>query len=186
MIDGVRTKLLRVIPDEGGRIMEVLRVDDDLFSKFGQVYITTTYPQVVKAWHYHKVQTDHICAVQGMIKLVLYDPREGSPTQGEINEFFIGVHNPLLVQVPKRIYHGWKCISEEEAVIINVPTEVYQYMRPTSTAFHPMERISPMIGQERMDNKSAPFYRAEGIEHRIKELKVPVVLISLVVGCLLI
>ena len=102
MIHGVRTKLLRVIPDERGRVMEILRADDDLFLKFGQVYITTTYPQVVKAWHYHKVQTDHICAIQGMIKLVLYDPREGSPTKGEINEFFIGVHNPLLVQVPQR------------------------------------------------------------------------------------
>ena len=64
MIDGVKTKLLRVIPDERGRVMEILRADDDLFLKFGQVYVTTTYPQVVKAWHYHKIQTDHIVAVQ--------------------------------------------------------------------------------------------------------------------------
>ena len=101
MIEGVKTKVLKVIPDERGRVMEILRADDELFLKFGQVYITTTYPQVVKAWHYHKVQTDHIVAVQGMIKLVLYDPRENSPTKGEVNEFFIGVHNPLLVQVPQ-------------------------------------------------------------------------------------
>ncbi len=130
MIHGVRTKSLRVFPDDRGRLMEILRADDDLFLKFGQVYITTTYPQVVKAWHYHKVQTDHICAVQGMIKLVLYDSREDSPTKGEINEFFLGVHNPLLVQVPKGIYHGWKCIGEEEAIIINIPTEVYVYGTP--------------------------------------------------------
>ncbi len=130
MINGVRTKSLRVIPDERGRVMEILRADDELFLKFGQVYITTTYPQVVKAWHYHKVQTDHICAIQGMIKLVLYDSREDSPTKGEINEFFIGDHHPLLVQVPNRIYHGWKCISEGEAVILNIPTEVYVYNAP--------------------------------------------------------
>jgi len=36
---------MKVIPDERGRLMEILRVDDDLFLKFGQVYITTTYPQ---------------------------------------------------------------------------------------------------------------------------------------------
>jgi dTDP-4-dehydrorhamnose 3,5-epimerase len=130
MIYGVRTKALRVIPDERGRVMEILRADDALFLKFGQVYMTTTYPQVVKAWHYHKIQTDHITVVSGMIKLVVYDPRENSPTKGEINEFFIGVHNPMLVQIPKEIYHGWKCISEEEAVIINVPTEVYTYNAP--------------------------------------------------------
>ena len=64
MIRGVRTKSLKVIPDERGRMMEILRADDDLFLKFGQVYVTTTYPQVVKACHYHKVQTDHIVAVQ--------------------------------------------------------------------------------------------------------------------------
>ena len=73
---------------------------------------------------------EDICVIQGMIKLVLYDPREGSPTKGEIDEFFIGVHNPLLVQVPNEIYHGWKCISEEEAIILNVPTEVYIHDAP--------------------------------------------------------
>jgi dTDP-4-dehydrorhamnose 3,5-epimerase len=130
MIDGVEIKRLRVIPDERGRVMEILRADDPLFKKFGQVYMTTTYPQVVKAWHYHKVQDDHIAAVRGMIKLVLYDGREGSPTKGELNEFFIGDHNPLLVRVPKEVYHGWKCISQEEAIIINIPTEVYVYEAP--------------------------------------------------------
>jgi len=137
MINGVKTKLLRVIPDERGRVMEILRADDELFQKFGQVYITTTYPQVVKAWHYHKLQTDQIVAVRGIIKLVLYDPREDSSTKGEINEFFIGVHHPLLVQVPHRIYHGWKCISEGEAIIVNIPTEVYQYRSPDEYRFPP-------------------------------------------------
>ncbi len=143
MIQGVKTKSLRVIPDERGRVMEILRADDECFLKFGQVYITTTYPQVVKAWHYHKVQTDHICAVQGMIKLVLYDFREGSPTKGEIDEFFIGDHNPLLVQVPNGIYHGWKCISEKEAIIVNIPTEVYVYKEPDEYRLQPHGKDVP-------------------------------------------
>jgi dTDP-4-dehydrorhamnose 3,5-epimerase len=130
MIEGVKTKKLKVIADERGRLMEMLRSDDDLFIKFGQVYMTTTYPGVVKGWHYHKTQTDNIVAVKGMLKLVLYDAREGSSTNGEIDEFFIGEHNPLLVQVPKGVYHGWKCVSESEAVVINCPTEVYHYDQP--------------------------------------------------------
>jgi dTDP-4-dehydrorhamnose 3,5-epimerase len=143
MIQGVRTKALRVIPDERGRVLEILRADDDLFLKFGQVYMTTTYPHVVKAWHYHKGQVDHIVAVKGMIKLVLYDSRENSPTMGEINEFFIGDHNPLLVQVPNGIYHGWKCISEEEAIIINIPTEVYAYQTPDEHRLPPHGKDIP-------------------------------------------
>ena len=62
--------------------------------------------------------------------MVLYDTREGSATKGEVNELFIGEHNPVLVHVPKDIYHGWKCISESEAIVINCPTEVYNYELP--------------------------------------------------------
>jgi len=136
MIDNVSVKVLKVIPDERGRLMEILRSDDEVFAKFGQVYITTTYPGVVKAWHYHKKQDDLIACVKGMIKLVLYDDRRGS-TKGEINEFFIGDHNPALVKVPKAVYHGWKCVSAEEALIINIPTQTYRYDKPDEFRIDP-------------------------------------------------
>lgn len=129
-IDGVLTKSLRVIPDERGRLMEILRADDEIFGKFGQIYMTTNYPGVVKAWHLHKVQEDMVSCVKGMIKLVLYDAREGSSTRGAVAEFFIGDHNPMLVRVPAGVYHGWKGISTEESVVVNVPTEMYDYDSP--------------------------------------------------------
>jgi len=137
MIDGVKIKKLRVIPDERGRLMEILRRDDGLFINFGQVYMTATYPQVVKAWHKHEKQTDNVACVSGMIKLVLYDPREGSPTFNELNEFYLGVHNPQLVQIPAGIYHGWMCVSEEEAIVVNIPTEVYNYEHPDEQRLDP-------------------------------------------------
>ena len=130
MIDGVKIKQLKPIADERGRLMEMLRSDDELFEKFGQVYMTTAYPGVVKAWHYHEKQTDHFTVVKGMAKVVLFDGREDSSTKGEVNEFFMGVHNPILLKIPKKVFHGFKCISEEEAVIINVPTEPYNRDQP--------------------------------------------------------
>lgn len=130
MIEGVATKRLRVIPDERGRLMECLRSDDDLFIKFGQMYVTTTFPGVVKGWHLHHAQWDNVVCVKGMIKLVLYDEREGSPTKGQLDEFFVGEHNPLLVRVPPGVWHGWKCVSPDEAYIVNAPTEVYVYDAP--------------------------------------------------------
>lgn len=143
MIDGVITKKLRVIPDERGRLMEILRADDQLFSKFGQVYMTTAYPGVVKGWHYHKKQTDHFSVVKGMIKLVLYDSRKDSPTKGEVNEFILGEHNPLLVKIPPLVFHGFKCVSEQEAICINVPTEVYNYDQPDEFRVDPHENDIP-------------------------------------------
>jgi dTDP-4-dehydrorhamnose 3,5-epimerase len=130
MIDGVIVKPLKVIPDERGRLMEILRCDDDEFEKFGQVYMTTANFGVVKAWHYHKIQTDHFACVKGMIKLGLYDSRENSPTFGEVNEIFLGEHNPVLVKIPNLVYHGFKGISDPDAIVINVPTEPYNRAEP--------------------------------------------------------
>ena len=143
MIDGVQIKKLRVIPDERGRLMEVLRSDDELFEKFGQAYITTAYPGAVKAWHYHKKQTDHFCVIKGMMKVVLYDARKDSPTKGEVNEFFLGEHNPILLKIPKMVYHGFKTISETEAVCLNIPTEVYVYDDPDEHRVPPHENDIP-------------------------------------------
>ena len=137
-IHDVKTKQLRVVPDERGWLMEILRADDTrLFSKFGQVYVSATYPGVVKAWHYHKEQIDHFACVAGMVKLVLIDTRDGSPTKGTVNEFFLGTQNPMLVQVPNLVYHGWKCISVEPSLVVNVPTEPYHASDPDEYRLDP-------------------------------------------------
>jgi len=143
MIEGVRTKQLRVIPDDRGRLTELLRCDEELFDKFGQVYMTTAYPGVTKAWHYHKKQTDNFAVVRGMMKIVLYDGRDGSPTHGAVNEFFVGDHNPMLVQIPPGVYHGFKCISDHEAIVINVPTEPYNAKEPDEYRLDPHANIIP-------------------------------------------
>lgn len=130
MIYGVVIKKLKVIPDERGRLMEILRSDDNFFEKFGQVYMTTAYPGVVKGWHYHKKQYDNMAVIHGMMKIVLYDSRNESATFGEINEIFAGIHNFVLIHIPPFVYHGFKCISENEAIVINTSTEVYNYNEP--------------------------------------------------------
>lgn len=130
MIEGVAVKPLRVFPDERGRLMEILRDDDELFDRFGQIYMTTVYPGVVKAWHCHKDQSDRVAVVHGMIKLVLCDWRPDSPTHRQIQEFFIGEHNPLLVRIPPMVLHGWKCIAEKETVVVNIPNRHYEYKSP--------------------------------------------------------
>ena len=137
-IHGVKTKPLRLIPDERGWLMEILRADDaELFTKFGQTYVSATYPGVVKAWHYHRQQVDHFACVAGMVKLVLVDTRPDSPTNGAVNEFFIGVQNPTLVQIPNLVYHGWKCISPDPSLVVNIPTEAYDYRTPDEFRLDP-------------------------------------------------
>lgn len=130
MISGVAVKELKVNVDERGSLMEMLRADDDIFEKFGQAYVSLNYPGVIRAWHYHRRQTDYFCVVKGMVKVALYDAREGSPTYGEVNEFFIGERNNLLIKIPPGVYHGYKTIGVEPSLLINFPTEPYDRANP--------------------------------------------------------
>jgi len=130
LIKDVRIKNLKYNVDERGRLIEIFRHDDEMFEKFGQVYITTAYPGVVKGWHYHKLQDDFFFVVKGMAKIVLYDGREDSPTYKKVNEFFMGEHNTILLKIPKGVMHGFKGISETEAIIMNCPTMAYNPKEP--------------------------------------------------------
>ena len=130
LIDGVVVRELKPIPDERGWLIELLRSDWDVYEKFGQVYLTTVYPGVVKAWHYHKKQTDHMACIKGMLKLALYDSRESSPTCKQVAELSLGDRRPLLVKIPPLVYHGFKAVGGETAYVINVPTETYNYKEP--------------------------------------------------------
>jgi dTDP-4-dehydrorhamnose 3,5-epimerase len=78
-----------------------------------------------------------------MIKLACFDARETSPTFGEVNEFFIGTHNPSLVKIPKGVYHGWKGIGNEEALIVNIPTKAYDYKAPDEYRLDPYQNSIP-------------------------------------------
>lgn len=130
MIDGVAIKRLTVHVDERGSLMEILRSDDEIFEKFGQCYVSLNYPGVIRAWHYHRRQTDYFCAVKGMIKVVLYDDRPESPTRGELQEVFIGERNHVLLRIPAGVLHGYKTIGVEPSLLLNFPTEVYNPEQP--------------------------------------------------------
>ena len=137
MINGIKVKPLKVIPDERGRLFEVLRRDEGFFERFGQVYCTSVNFGVVKGWHYHKKQVDNFVCVHGMIKLVAFDSRKNSSTYQELNEFFIGVHQPMVVRIPAGVYHGFKGITPPESIVINVPTEPYHHRRPDECRLAP-------------------------------------------------
>jgi len=141
LIEGVYVKQLKVIPDERGFVMEMLRCDDKMFTEFGQVYLSVAYPGVVKGWHYHQLQTDNFAVVKGMLKVVLYDRREGSPTHGEINEFFMGERNPILVTIPPGVVHGVKTVGAEAGYLVNCPNKPYNHSDPDEY------RVDPHSGE---------------------------------------
>jgi dTDP-4-dehydrorhamnose 3,5-epimerase len=120
MIDGVIVSPRRIIPDDRGKVMHAMKATDPEFEKFGEVYFSTIYPGVVKGWHLHKEMIINYVVPVGMIKLVLYDEREGSKTKGELNEFYIGQDNYQLVKVPPLVWNGFACVGPTPAMVLNV------------------------------------------------------------------
>lgn len=133
MIHDVQIKKLKLLPDDRGFLMEMLRCDDEVYKGFGQVYITGCIRGVAKGWHYHKEQIDHFVCVYGKALVVLCDTREGSPTYGQYQEFILEAPpapTPILLQIPRLVIHGFTAYECDEARIINVPTLPYRYEKP--------------------------------------------------------
>jgi len=144
MIEGVVVKKLSVISDERGHLMEIMRNDEPFFKEYGQHYLTTCYPNIVKAWHFHKLQDDNFCVVKGMARVGLYDGRIGSETHGRIMDLIIGERNPCLVHIPRGVLHGFKAIGGEVCFLINMVTRPYN-------------REEPDEHRVRWDTKDIPF-----------------------------
>mgnify|MGYP000332454177 CR=1 FL=1 len=143
VIEGVCVQEGNIRADERGRLGEIMRADNYCFEKFGQVYYTTTYPGVVKAWHFHKEQTDNVYVVKGLLKVALHDQREDSSSCGIVNEVYLGEHCPGLLTIPPGVAHGWMCVSGDEAIIINVVTEPYNYQNPDEYRIPPYDNDIP-------------------------------------------
>ena len=129
-IEGVRIKQLTRNVDSRGYLMEILRADDEEFMEFGQAYVSACFPGIVKAWHCHAKQWDHFCCVAGNAKIGLFDDREDSATCGQTQTVIIGALSPALVKIPPFVWHGMMALGGELAVVLNLPTETYDYEEP--------------------------------------------------------
>lgn len=130
-IHDVNVVCLRRIPDERGTILHMLRETDAHFRRFGEIYFTTIYRDVVKGWHTHREMTLNYACVFGRIKLVLYDGREDSPTRGGLMEVFMGTDSHLLTVIPPGVTNGMKGMAQPFAIVANCATHTHAPGRTT-------------------------------------------------------
>lgn len=131
-IYGVQIKSLKSHPDDRGYFREVIRSTDDLFieGQFGQWSHSKMQRNVVKAWHYHHVQTDWWYVPLGQVETVLFDNREESPTykqklvikMGE-GDKYQDTHE-VCVRIPPGVLHGCKVLSPE-AHLFYITSHIY-------------------------------------------------------------
>ena len=122
MIDGVVITPLRQILDNRGKVMHMLRADSPVFQKFGEIYFSCVYPGSIKAWHFHKEMLLNYAVPSGNIKMVLYDDRPMSSTNGQIQEIFLGPDNYCLLTVPPRVWNGFQGLGTQMSIVANCAT----------------------------------------------------------------
>jgi dTDP-4-dehydrorhamnose 3,5-epimerase len=122
VIQGVIVVDRRQIVDERGKIMHMLRRDDPEFLSFGEVYFSWVNPGAIKAWHRHRDMTLNYVCPYGQVKLALYDDRPTSPTNGIVQEIFLGPDSYRLVQIPPMVWNGFKCIAQHPSMVCNCAT----------------------------------------------------------------
>jgi dTDP-4-dehydrorhamnose 3,5-epimerase len=130
-IDGVSVHEVLHVPRDHGIITEVYRPEwDPSGLPVAQVYQSRLFPGAIGAWSCHMKTVDRLFVNQGLIKVVLYDGREDSPTHGKIMELHVGDPRPTFIVLPAGIWHGLQNIGTTDALLLNLPSRGYDYADP--------------------------------------------------------
>lgn len=129
LIAGVRLEPFSLWADDRGYFLEVARSGQGLAAQFPkettQVSAAVGYPGTIKAFHFHRHQTDLWVPVRGMIQVALVDLRRGSATFGRRNTFYVGALRPWRILIPPGVGHGYKVLGTEPAILVYVTDRFY-------------------------------------------------------------
>tara|TARA_B100001029_G_C14877281_1_gene347953 strand:- start:19 stop:462 length:444 start_codon:yes stop_codon:yes gene_type:complete len=118
-IEGIKISPLKIISDDRGSVMHMIRNDSQVFKKFGEIYFSTIFEGKIKAWHLHKEATLNYVCVYGKVKLVLFDERKTSKTFGKYQELILTLENYSLITIPPNIWNGFKGLNRGHSIIAN-------------------------------------------------------------------
>ena len=110
---------LKKIENTKGAIIKILNKKDKNFKKFGEIYFSSVNPKFIKAWHLHEKMTLNYVAVYGKVKLVLFDDRKNSSSNGVLEEIFLSSNDYKLVSIPPMIWNGYASEDKNIAIIAN-------------------------------------------------------------------
>ncbi len=130
MLNGVKIKKIIRYHDDRGFFSEIIKFEEETFCNVKQTSYTETYPNVIKAFHYHKKQFDVWFAVKGEMRIVLYDLRRNSPSYKQTQEICAGETNPVLVLIPPGVAHGYQVLGNQKACLFYHTSEKYNPNQP--------------------------------------------------------
>ena len=132
MIEGVKITKLKILRDQRGSVLTMLRSDSKVYESFGEIYFSTIFYNSIKAWHFHKKAVLNYACIKGKVKLILYDDRKNSKSFGKYDEYILTPKKYFLITIPPLIWSGFKGLYQQESIIancINLPHDEKEMIR---------------------------------------------------------
>jgi dTDP-4-dehydrorhamnose 3,5-epimerase len=123
VIEGVQIVPLGRISDARGSVFHMLKATDPHFVRFGEIYFSSVYPGVIKAWKRHQRVTANYACIFGRVKVAIYDERADSATRGAVMEVYLSPDEYSLAVIPPGLWHGFQGVSHPAAILANCATE---------------------------------------------------------------
>jgi dTDP-4-dehydrorhamnose 3,5-epimerase len=134
MLPGVKIQSLKRIVDERGFFGEIIRQDwKDLLGDdtIVQANLSLSYPGMIRAWHRHnRGQVDYFVVLRGSIKICAYDDKQGSPTNGQLDEIVSSEENFQVVRIPGYYWHGTKALGDKPSLTVYCVNSLYDFKNP--------------------------------------------------------
>lgn len=129
MKEKYEVRKLEVHSDQRGWVVEILRREHLKGKEFGQIYVTTANPGMIKANHYHKRKTEWFCVIKGEAKLAIRGVDDK-----KINEIIMKDDNLVVVKIPPNTIHAIKNIGNDMMYLISYVDEPYDSKDPDTFA----------------------------------------------------
>ena len=119
------------MPHGDGTPAEIERADwDEIDQPAVHTRLTTRLLGRTRASGLHSESTDRLFVIKGLVSIVFYGARRGSPTHGLLNEFKGSKRNPGLLVIPPHLFNGSKVIGMDEAYVVNMPSSMCAHDNP--------------------------------------------------------
>ena len=129
-IDGVEMRRLCTHGDNRGDLTVLLSDRYVPGASTPHVYLVTAEPGSVRAWVFHRRQSDRLAFTNGDFRVVLYDLRPESRTFGVLNVLDLGGANRIQLTIPPFVVHGVQNRGTTAASFVNMPTNAYHEATP--------------------------------------------------------
>jgi dTDP-4-dehydrorhamnose 3,5-epimerase len=144
-IDGVIVLAPMMHVDHRGRLFEFFSgvnyfwVDPVVFG-----HISSIRPNCVKGWGLHRHKNDRYTLVSGEVLVALWDARLDSPTHGLVQRVYLAPDSVRQVLIPAGVWHAAINLGMDEAFIINMPTQPYDYASPDKVRLSARSPVAPV------------------------------------------